>query len=274
MRKTGQWGVALFMLLSAAWPQAGPGREEAQVREIIVAFEKAIERRDITAMETMVDPAMVAFENGHRNDSWADFRDNHLKPEFAEPAPAMKSEVLHVRAGASMAWGYTRGTFTNTRGRNYVLWSVYVLEKASAGAWKITMLDWSLRPLPPAAATPAKASGTSWTVEAVEAKLKAAGLVVRRDVRVEQPFLKVPGVVLVVGKNAAAEIQTYIYANAETRAADTNQLDSKKVAPPTMSPHWLMPASLVAESNFAAIILTRDPSLAEQIRMALTKPSP
>jgi len=270
MRKAGM-AVTLLMLASAAWAQATAGKEETKVRELIVAFEQAIERRDIGAMETMVDPAMVAFENGHRNDSWADFRDNHLKPEFAEPAPAMKSEVVHVRATERMAWGYTKGTFTNTRGRNYVLWSVYVLEKP-AGAWKITMLDWSLRPLPPTPATPAKATTTNWTIDAVEAKLRAAGLQVRRDVRVEQPFLKVPGVVLVVGKDAAAEIQTYIYPNVEARATDTNPLDPKKVAPPTMSPHWLMPASLVAEGNVAAIVLTRDASLAEQIRAALTKP--
>ena len=30
-------------------------------------------------------PDVVVLENGRRNDGWADFRDNHLIPEFKEP---------------------------------------------------------------------------------------------------------------------------------------------------------------------------------------------
>lgn len=265
--------LLLVLLTGGAGLSAQTERVPHPAQVAVERFEKALEQRDLAAIEALMDPGMVAFENGHRNDSWADFRDNHLKPEMQEPAPAMERKLMQFTAGEELAWAYTRANFTSARGRAYELWSVYVLGKRRDG-WKIVMLDWSMRALPVRAATPAKSGATNWTIEAVEAKLKAVGLQVRRDVRVEQPFLKVPGVVLVVGKDAAAEIQTYIYANAEARAADTNQLDPKKVAPPTMNPHWLKPASLIAESNLAAIVLTRDPALADQVRAALTKSSP
>lgn len=266
--------VALLLVVSAGGNVlAQTGTAAHPAKDVVERFEKALEQRDLAAIDAVMDPAMVAFENGHRNDSWADFRDNHLKPEMQEPAPAMERKLMHFTAGEDLAWAYTRANFTSARGRAYELWSVYVLGKRRDG-WKIVMLDWSMRALPVRAATPAPGAATNWTLEAVEAKLKAAGLEVRRDVRVEQPFLKVPGVVLVVGKSAAAEIQTYIYPNGEARAADTNPLDPKKVAPPTMSPHWLMPASLITDGNLAAIVLTRDQALADKIRAALAKPAP
>lgn len=273
MRSFGAVALLLVVLTVGTVLSAQTDATPHPAKDVVERFEKALEQRDLATIEKLMDPAMVAFENGHRNDSWADFRDHHLKPEMQEPAPAMERKLMSFTAGEDLAWAYTRATFTSARGRAYQLWSIYVLGKRSDG-WKIVMLDWSMRALPASPAAPAKGATTSWTLEAVEAKLKAAGLSVRRDVRVEQPFLKAPGVVLVVGKDGAAEIQTYIYPNVEARAADTSQLDPKKAAPPTVSPHWLMPVSLIAEGNLAAIVLTRDPSLAEQIRAALAKPSP
>ena len=50
----------------------------------------------------------MVLENGHRNDGWADFRDNHLIPEFKEPAVPSKWEFVKVVTSSEMAWGYTK----------------------------------------------------------------------------------------------------------------------------------------------------------------------
>jgi ketosteroid isomerase-like protein len=126
------------------------------VRKVIEQFEQGLAERNLAKIEPLMAQDMVAFENGHRNDGWADFRDNHLVPEMQEPAPPMKSEFVRVTATPQMGWGYTKTTMTLTRkgGEKVeaVLWSMYVLEKRE-GAWKIVALDWSFyvpRPSPPA----------------------------------------------------------------------------------------------------------------------------
>jgi ketosteroid isomerase-like protein len=95
---------------------------------------------------------LVVFENGHRNDGWKDFRDNHLLPEMKEPAPPSRSEIIRIAATQDMGWGYTKTEMTLTRRTGEkaeaTLWSVYVLEKRN-GSWKIVLLDWSMRVQPP-----------------------------------------------------------------------------------------------------------------------------
>jgi hypothetical protein len=96
---------------------------------------------------------VVVFENGHRNDGWADFRDNHLIPEFKEPPSPSKWEFVKVVTSAEMAWGYTKQTIdvTGKDGKHsgYLVWSAYVLQKAGS-TWKVVLLDWSVRRLGPA----------------------------------------------------------------------------------------------------------------------------
>ncbi len=107
-----------------------------------------------------------------------------------------------------------------------------------------------------------------WDVGRVLRALRSTGLKVRRDVAVRQPFLKVSGVVLVVGKGEA-EIQTYVYRDDRARRADTDVLDAERAAPPTFSPAWLMKPSLVADNNVALIVLTDDETLRSRITEAV-----
>ena len=58
---------------------------ETEVKGVIQQFQQALERHDVAAIEALVSPDVVVLENGRRNDGWADFRDNHLIPEFKEP---------------------------------------------------------------------------------------------------------------------------------------------------------------------------------------------
>jgi len=98
-----------------------------------------------------------------------------------------------------------------------------------------------------------------WTVAVIQKRLTQSGLQTRVDVKVEQPYLSVPGQVLVTPDGT--EIQAYIYRTTSAREADTRKLDPKKAAPPTVQPHWLMPVSLVSNANTALIVLSRDPAM-------------
>jgi hypothetical protein len=55
---------------------------ETEVREVVTRFEAALQKHDLQAVEALVSPDIVVFENGHRNDGWQDFREPHLLPEF------------------------------------------------------------------------------------------------------------------------------------------------------------------------------------------------
>lgn len=123
-----------------------PDRNETAVRALVQQFEDGLKQRNLKTIEAVVVEDLVAFENGHRNDGWADFRDNHLVPEMKEPASPSKSEFVRVKASGEISWAYTKTDMQLTRKSgeqvNAVLWSVYILEKRK-GEWKIVVLDWS-----------------------------------------------------------------------------------------------------------------------------------
>lgn len=149
--------LAAVLLMSgrlAAQKSSSEGDERA-VRSVVQQFEDGLKERDLEKIEAVIADDLVAFENGHRNDGWADFRDHHLVPEMKEPAPPMKTEFIRVSASPQMGWAYTRTELALTRRSGEkvtaTLWSIYFVEKRS-GQWKITMLDWSMyvpRPTPP-----------------------------------------------------------------------------------------------------------------------------
>jgi ketosteroid isomerase-like protein len=136
--------VALATTVFAATP------DDAGVKGVIQQFQQALERRDVAAIEALVSPDVVVLENGHRNQGWADFRDNHLIPEFKEPAAPSKWEFVKVVTSHEMAWGYTKQVIdvTGKDGKHtgYQVWSLYVLQKIGP-AWKVALLDWSIRHL-------------------------------------------------------------------------------------------------------------------------------
>ena len=137
----------LVLLVGMATTVFAAGPDEAGVKSVIQRFQQALERRDVGAIETLVSPDVVVLENGHRNDGWADFRDNHLIPEFKEPAAPSKWGFVKVIATSEMAWGYTTQTIdvTGKGGKHagYQVWSAYVLQKAGP-IWKVVLLDWSV----------------------------------------------------------------------------------------------------------------------------------
>jgi uncharacterized protein (TIGR02246 family) len=139
-------GICVFA--AAGWGEESRAiPAEQEVSATVTRFERALQARNLAGVAEIVAEDLVVFENGHRNDGWKDFRDNHLVPEMKEAAPPMKSQLVKVVASPAMAWGYTRTEmFAGGKGAQkatHLLWSVYVLEKRE-GTWKITVLDWSI----------------------------------------------------------------------------------------------------------------------------------
>lgn len=150
MRGTKAIHLAILLILgTAAFGQRSTeAPSEKVVRQLIEQFEAGVQERDLKKIEAVVADDLVAFENGHRNDGWADFRDHHLVPEMKEPAPPMTRKTVRISATDRMGWGYSEATFSGKRPNGdtvqYQLWSIYVVERRSK-EWKIVMLDWSLR---------------------------------------------------------------------------------------------------------------------------------
>ncbi len=86
------------------------------------------------------------------------------------------------------------------------------------------------------------------------------------SVPISQPFMTVAGAVLAVND---AQLQAFFYADAEARARDTDVLDPKRVAPPTMMISWIIPPSLVVDNNLALIVLTRSEKVREKLKASL-----
>lgn len=101
MRK-GIWLIVALALLCA--PVFAADDNEKEARRIITEFQQGLAAHDVTKIEPLVAADMVAFENGHRNHSWQDFRDNHLLPEFKGPVRPMEWEFIKVVATQEMAW--------------------------------------------------------------------------------------------------------------------------------------------------------------------------
>ena len=78
----------------AAMAQGADSSTTIEVRRVIQGFEQAVAARDIAKVEEVVAPDIVVFENGGRNEGWADFRDNHLVPEMKEAPPPSKTELI------------------------------------------------------------------------------------------------------------------------------------------------------------------------------------
>ena len=142
--------ILLLMCAATSAASYAGDRGDNGVKSVIQQFQQAVESHDVAAIGALVSPDVVVLENGHRNQGWVDFRDNHLIPEFKEPAAPSKWEFVKVVASPEMAWGYTKQKIDvigkDGKSADYVVWSAYVLQKAGS-TWKVVLLDWSVRRL-------------------------------------------------------------------------------------------------------------------------------
>lgn len=105
---------ALLSVVVLSTPLLAADHADTEVKNVVQRFHEALDRHDVAAIGDLVSPEVVVFENGHRNDGWADFRDNHLIPEFKEPAAPSKWEFVKVVTSSEMAWAYTKQTIDMT----------------------------------------------------------------------------------------------------------------------------------------------------------------
>ena len=85
----------------------GSPRDTAEVRVFVEALGRAMEAGDVAALDTLFapDPWVEIIEGAGVNHGWADYRDNHLKPELAE-MKNLRYRFFEIRpqARGAVAW--------------------------------------------------------------------------------------------------------------------------------------------------------------------------
>ena len=119
----------------------------------------------------------------------------------------------------------------------------------------------------PVAATPEEAP-KQWTLKEVAKRLTDGGLVVTDSGRaaIRHSFLAVEGRLMRV---SGSDLQVFIYPDPAARKADSDQIDTARVAPATAMIDWVTTPHLIASGNLVAIHLTPNARLAERVRLIL-----
>ncbi|MEW6732869.1 MAG: nuclear transport factor 2 family protein [Acidobacteriota bacterium] len=149
--------VALIILLAVSStlahdPALHEQEEVAAVRKVLIDNARAFELGDLAKLEQLWanDKDVTVFEGGHVNKGWADYRDNHLKPELEE-LKNIKYTLSNIDAhvGSTTAWvrfEYSISGSTDKHGpfRGEGLGTV-ILEKRE-GKWRIVHWHSSNKP--------------------------------------------------------------------------------------------------------------------------------
>lgn len=120
----------------------------------------------------------------------------------------------------------------------------------------------------PQAARPREEEPTQWTLREVARRLTDGGLVVTDSGRtpIRQSFLAVEGHQLHV---SGSDLQVFIYPDPGARKADSDRIDTARVAPRDAMIDWVATPHLIASGNLLAIHLSSNERLAERVRLIL-----
>ena len=118
------------------------------------------------------------------------------------------------------------------------------------------------------AVRPREDEPTEWTLHEVARRLTDGGLVVTDSGRtpIRQSFLAVEGRQLQV---SGSDLQVFIYPDPRARKADSDRIDTVRVAPPDAIIDWVATPHLIASGNLLAIHLSPNERLAERVRLIL-----
>ena len=116
--------------------------------------------------------------------------------------------------------------------------------------------------------SPAAGAGLGrWDVAALEKRLDLQGMAPRkRPAPVRHPFLSVEGAAYQIGN---AELQVFIYEDAEAVERDLSKLDTVTVAPRGQKVKWPDKPTLIRNNNLAAILLGQNALQIERVQRAL-----
>lgn len=81
------WKILVVLVAPVLAPAAyGQSDDAAVVRRVVEAVAAHTRAKDLTGLDTLYapDPWVRIIEGAGVNNGWVDYRDNHLKPEFAE----------------------------------------------------------------------------------------------------------------------------------------------------------------------------------------------
>ncbi len=144
-------GAAAVFLSMAAWAASS---EEEAVRKVLDAYRAAMEHRSVSELAAVVSEDLLVLEGVHKNDGWADYRDNHIGPEMAEwkEFRTAGSRLSKLEVGSDLAYAVQEATFTIVDGKGPVVLlgaETIVLGKEPKG-WKIRHLHLSVKRVSPA----------------------------------------------------------------------------------------------------------------------------
>ncbi len=106
-----------------------------------------------------------------------------------------------------------------------------------------------------------------WTIPSLEKRLDLQGMVPRRRAEpVRHPFMSVQGTAYQLGN---ADLQVFIYESADALARDVRGIDTVTVAPHSAPVQWPAKATIITNSNLAAILLSDNAVQVERVQKAL-----
>ena len=133
--------VLLIIGISGS-PAGAQVNDEEGVRRALLDNATGFERNDLAALNKVwaQDESVTVFESGYANYGWADYRDNHLKPEMAE-MKNVKYTLIDIKPHitGSTAWAtfkYAISADVKERHVEGVGLGTAVLEKRD-GRWQI-----------------------------------------------------------------------------------------------------------------------------------------
>jgi hypothetical protein len=110
----------------------------------------------------------------------------------------------------------------------------------------------------------------AWSIVLVEQRLRDASVSASPlPPSGKHIFMSVPA--RTYGLDGGDELQLFLYVDSTARAADTDRLDPRRVAPADMMIKWRAQPSLIADGNMAAIVITNDEARRQRVHGALAR---
>ena len=108
----GLTGITTVFVLALSVLAASP--EERAVRKALSDYQAAMAARSTAKLAAVVSDDLLILEGTHKNDGWADYRDNHIGPEMAEWKEFKTSGqvISRLEVGEALAYVVQEATYT------------------------------------------------------------------------------------------------------------------------------------------------------------------